>query len=74
MLSPSTSALGPPATKSAPMTNAWANPFGSGCTAYSMRMPHCDPSPSKVMNPACSCGVVMISTSRMPASMSVVSG
>ncbi len=39
MLSPSTSALGPPATKSAPMTKAWASPFGSFCTAYSMLDP-----------------------------------
>ena len=37
---------------------------GLGCAAYSIRMPHCEPSPSMCLNNACSCGVLMINTSR----------
>ena len=46
MLSPRMSADGPPPTKSRPMTNACASPFGVGCSAYENRTPHCDPLPS----------------------------
>ena len=41
MLSPRMRQEGCPRTKSAPMTNACARPFGLGCAAYSSRMPHC---------------------------------
>jgi hypothetical protein len=49
-------------------------PSGFGCTAYSRLMPNCEPSPSSRWNAGWSSGVVMTRTSRMPASMSVVSG
>ena len=60
--------------KSAPMTKAWARPSGAGCTAYEISMPHADPSPRRRWNWSLSCGVVMTSTSRMPAIISVDSG
>ena len=60
--------------KSAPMMKAWARPSGLGCAAYVSSMPHLDPSPSRRWNWAWSSGVVMISTSRMPAIISVDSG
>ena len=47
---------------------------GFGCAAYEIESPTADPSPSSRWNPSCSCGVVMTSTSRMPASISVDSG
>ena len=59
---------------SSPIKNACASPSGLGWTAYSIRIPHCAPSPRSVRNAAESCGVVMIRMSRMPASISVVSG
>ena len=60
---------GSPATNASPMTNACASPLGVGCSAYSKRMPHCEPSPSRRRNIGRSCGVEMIRTSRMPASI-----
>ena len=37
-------------------------------------MPNADPSPSRRWNPSASWGVVMISMSRIPASIKVLSG
>jgi hypothetical protein len=74
MLSPRTRAAGSVPTKSAPSTNACASPFGSACTVYEIEMPNWEPSPSSRWNCSASCGVVMTSTSRMPARMSVDSG
>ena len=56
------------------MRNAWARPSGRGWTAYSMRMPSRAPSPSSARKASWSAGVVMISTSRTPAIISVESG
>ena len=56
------------------MMNACARPSGDGCTAYWIFMPHWLPSPSIVSKRGVSCGVEMISTSRMPATISVDSG
>jgi hypothetical protein len=56
------------------MMKACARPSGLGCTAYWMFMPHWLPSPSSSVKRGVSCGVLISSTSRMPASMSVVSG
>ena len=47
---------------------------GEGCCAHVIDTPNCDPSPSSASNCGASCGVVMIRTSRMPASISVDSG
>ena len=60
--------------KSAAMRNACAMPSGRGWVAYSIRMPSCAPSPSSPANCSWSPGVVITSTSRMPASISVESG
>src|SRR3546814_2988256 len=70
MLSPSTRQLEAPSRNSRPIRNACARPSGLGCTAYSIFMPHCEPSPSSCWNSACSCGVLITSTSRLPASIS----
>ena len=59
---------------SSPMMNACARPSGFGCTAKRMSIPHALPSPRSWWNIGASCGVVMTSTSRMPASSSVLSG
>ena len=59
---------------SAPMMNASASPRGVSCAAYEKRQPNCEPSPSSRRNCSWSTGVVMISTSRMPAIISVASG
>jgi hypothetical protein len=61
-------------TNSRPITNAWANPLGSGCSAYENAIPHCAPSPRSSRKRGRSCGVEMTSTSRIPASISVVRG
>ena len=74
MLSPSTSATSSSPMNSAPRMKAWASPSGLGCTAYRIDMPHCEPSPSSRSNCGLSWGVVMTSTSRMPAIISVDSG
>ncbi|CPU62352.1 Uncharacterised protein [Mycobacteroides abscessus] len=74
MLSPRTRATASSPTNSSPRTNAWASPFGSGCTVYSIEMPNCEPSPRRRRNWSASCGVVMTSTSRIPARISVESG
>ena len=74
MLSPRIRAEGPPRTNSAPMMNACASPSGLGWTRYSSRIPHRLPSPRSAENRGVSSGVEMISTSRIPASMSAVSG
>jgi len=39
------------------MRNACARPSGLGCTAYSISMPHCLPSPSNSLKRGVSCGV-----------------
>src|SRR4249919_3109081 len=62
MLSPRTRQLGCPATKSRPIRYACARPSGLGCTAYSIFMPHWEPSPRRCLNSACSCGVLIINT------------
>ena len=74
MLSPSTSATLSSPMKSAPMTKACASPSGEGWVAYEIEMPNCEPSPSSRSKPGRSCGVVITSTSRMPAKISVESG
>ncbi len=74
MLSPSTSAERSEPMWSAPMMNACARPSGLGWTAKVRLMPNCEPSPSNRWKPSASWGVVMIRTSRIPASISVVSG
>ena len=74
MLSPSTSADRSEPMWSAPMMKAWASPSGLGWTAKVRLMPNCEPSPSSRWKPSASCGVVMMRTSRMPASISVESG
>ena len=51
-------------------TYGWRFGFG----AAGIGMPHCEPSPSRRWNRACSCGVLITSTSRMPASISTLSG
>ena len=56
------------------MTKACASPSGRGWTAYSIRMPSRLPSPSRARKASWSAGVVMISTSRTPAIISVESG
>ena len=48
---------------SAPITKACARPLGTGCSAYSRARPHCLPVPSRCLNAAWSCGVVMIGKS-----------
>lgn len=74
MLSPSTRALGPLPTKSAPITKACASPSGLAWIAYCRLMPHWLPSPSSCAKRGVSCGVEMIRMSWTPASISVVSG
>jgi hypothetical protein len=74
MLSPSTSALGWPPTKLLPRMNACASPSGLGCTQYEIEMPHCEPSPSSASKRGTSCGVLIRRMSRIPASISVLSG
>src|ERR1700727_846511 len=69
MLSPRTSIAGSPPTNFSPITKACASPLGSGCSAYSIRTPHSEPSPRRRRNIGRSCGVEMISVSRIPASM-----
>ena len=49
-------------------------PSGAGCTAYENDMPQRAPSPSSCAKRWRSAGVEITSTSRMPASISVVSG
>ena len=61
-------------TKSRPMMKACASPSGLGCTAYLIARPHCEPSPSSCSKRGVSCGVEMTRTSRIPASISVLSG
>jgi hypothetical protein len=56
------------------MMNACARPSGEGCTAYEIDNPQPAPSPSNCSNRGVSCGVEMIRISRIPASISVVSG
>jgi hypothetical protein len=74
MLSPSTSAQSLRPRNSSPIRKAWARPSGEGCTAYFSVMPHWLPSPSNCSKRGVSCGVEITSTSRMPASSSVLSG
>ena len=59
---------------SAPMWKAWARPSGLGWTAYVIAMPNCEPSPSSRWNDSASWGVVITRMSRIPASISVLSG
>ena len=49
-------------------------PFGLGLRRVRDSQADLGASPSSRRNPSCSCGVVITSTSRMPASMSVDSG
>gem|GEM_PF-3812667 len=56
------------------MMNACARPSGEGCTAYSISISQSLPLPSKRWKAGLSSGVVMISTRRIPASISTPRG
>jgi hypothetical protein len=47
---------------------------GLGCTAYVRLTPNFEPSPRRAANAGASRGVVMMRMSRMPASISTLSG
>ena len=74
ILSPNTKqALSFPINDS-PMIKACANPSGLGCSAYSNCTPYSLPSPNNRRKPGRSCGVEIISISRIPASINTEIG
>jgi len=74
MLSPRIRLHESPEMKFSPMIKAWPMPSGLAWTAYESAIPRYDPSPNSSSKRGVSCGVEMIRTSRIPASMRTESG